>query len=878
MNRWQRLLNRRRSERQLDDELRYHFDRLIADHIRAGMSEAEARCAARLEFGGVMQTKEACREVSGWAWIDALAQDLRYGLRMLLKNPGFSFVGVTALAFGIGTNVLIFTLANGLLLRPLAVANPESVIRAYTNLHSNTSYADYLDYRDSNHTLSALAAFQMASISMRADGPPEHAWGMTVSGNYFDALGIVVARGRGIALADDQIGAPGAVVISDGFWRRRFGSDPSLIGHQLVLNGNPFTIIGVAPGGFTGTMAPLIPELWVAWNAPGFAPSRDDIIRRRGRSTHLIGRLRPGVSRLQAQADLSARAAALALEHPETNRDLTITVYPGRTLSDDFGSAPTLFVGLLMAVVGLVLLIACTNLANLLLARSAARRREIATRLALGAGRRRLVRQLLTESLLLSGCGGLAAFVLAAVAARAIATIRITAMFPVGLQLDFDWRVVTFGVGLSLCTTILFGLTPALAATRRDVVPGLKDGLGASGSQKSRLRASLMIAQVAMSTLLLVSAGLLIRSLVGAHAIDRGFSSDHVLVANFDLDTRGYAPERGATFYEQLIERLEQMPGVIAANVVDIVPLTLSNQTRTILKEGQLPPERADTLEPTYINTVSRGHFRTLTIPLLSGRDFDATDRATSPQVAIVNQTLANKLWPRENPLGKRVREWDRRSAFGPWLEVVGLVRDSKYVTVGEDPKPFMYRPLAQAYRAEPTLLVRVSGDPLAAFPSVRDQVQSLDRDLPVFGAATLDDATSISLLPMRIAATLAATLGFVALALAALGLYGVMSYLVRQRAREIGIRMALGAQRQSVISLLTRQGMHWTFIGIAVGLGVCTLCTRLLSGLLYGVGARDPVAFVGVPLLLAVIAYMACSLPGYRASRMDPLIALREE
>jgi len=825
-----------------------------------------------------MQTKEGCREVGGWAWIDALAQDLRYGLRMLLKNRGFSFVAVTALAFGIGTNVLIFTLANALLLRPLAVANPESVIRAYTNVHSNTSYADYLDYRDSNHTLSALAAFQMASVSIRADGPPEHAWGMTVSGNYFDALGVTAARGRAIAPADDRIGAPGAIVLSDGFWRRRFGGDPTLIGHPLIVNGNSFTIIGVAPPGFTGTMAPLLPELWIAWNAPGFAPSRDDIIRRRGRSAHLIGRLQPGVSRLQTQADLSVRAAALALEHPDTNRDLTITVYPGRTLSDDFGSAPTLFVALLMVVVGLVLLIACTNLANLLLARSAARRREIATRLALGAGRRRLVRQLLTESLLLSCCGGLTAFVIAVIVAQVIATMRITAMVPVGLPLDFDWRVVTFGVGLSLCTTILFGLTPALAATKRDVVPGLKDGLGTSGSQKSRLRASLMIAQVAMSTLLLVSAGVLVRSLVGAQAIDRGFSSDHVLVANFDLDTRGYAPDRGATFYEQLVERVEQMPGVIAANVVDIVPLTLSNQTRTILKEGQRPPERADTLLPAYVNAVSRGHFRTLSIPLLSGRDFEATDRATSPQVAIVNQTLANRLWPRENPLGKRVREWDRRSSFGPWLEVVGLVRDSKYVTVGEDPKAFMYRPLAQAYKAEPTLLVKVAGDPLAAFPSIRDQVQSLDRDLPVFGATTLDDATSISLLPMRIAATLAATLGVVALALAAIGLYGVMSYLVRQRTREIGIRMALGAQPKSVISLLTRQGMYWTLVGIAVGLGMCALVTRMFSGLLYGVGARDPVAFVSVPLLLAVTAYLACALPGYRASRMNPLTALREE
>jgi predicted permease len=870
---------RRRIERQLDDELRYHFDRLVADGVRAGMSHEEAQRIARLEFGGVMQTKEACREVRGWHWLDTLAQDLRYGGRMLARNPGFSIVAVTALALGIAANVVIFSLANMLIFRPLPVTNPDQLIRAYTDTHSNTAYADYLEYRDHNRTLAGLAAFQLASVSLRSGGAPEHVYGMAVSGNYFDLLGVGAARGRAITREDDRTGAPGVVVLSDGFWRRRFGGDAALLGHTVTIDGHAFTVIGIAPSGFTGTMAPIVPDTWVAWNAPGVALTPEQVARRTGRSTHMIGRLRPGVSRAQAEADLATLASALAQEHPDTNRGSTVTISPARTLSDDFGPGPTIFVGFLMAVVGLVLFIACINIASLLLARSAARRREIATRLALGAGRQRLIRQLLTESLLLSACGGGVASVIGLLAARAITVLRVTAVpIPVGLDLAFDWRVIAFAVGLSLLTTVLFGLIPALQASKSDVIPALKDGTAAVSPGKSWLRASLLAAQVAMSTLLLVTAGLLVRSLSSAHTIDRGFSGEHVLAASLDLETRGYNRERGTALYEQLLSRLAATPGIVAANLVNIVPLTLSNQARRMLTEGQDPPQPPATLAPIYINNVSPGHFRTLSIPLLAGRDFSGTDRANTPDVVIVNETLAHRMWPGESPIGKRLREWDVRSGFGPWLDVVGLARDSKYVTVGESPKPFLYRPLAQAYRSETTLLVRVIGDPLAAFPAVRDQVQALDPDLPLFGASRLDAQTRVSLVPVQVAATLAGTLGVVALALAAIGLYGVMSYVVRQRTREIGLRMALGAQSAAVVSFVTRQGMRWTSTGIVLGLGASWIVARLLAKLLYGISAADPVAFLSAPLLLAGVAYAACFVPGRRASRLDPLAALREE
>jgi predicted permease len=384
--------------------------------------------------------------------------------------------------------------------------------------------------------------------------------------------------------------------------------------------------------------------------------------------------------------------------------------------------------------------------------------------------------------------------------------------------------------------------------------------------------------QVALSTLLLVTTGLLIRSLGATHAIDRGFSGEHVLTASLDLDTRGYTPERGAAFYERLLERVEQTPDAVSANLVDIVPLTLSNQARTMLKEGQQPPERVATLQPIYLNRVSRGHFRTLSMPLMAGRDFDAGDRTGAPEVAIVNETLARHFWPGQNPIGRRFREWQRRASFGPWIQVVGVAHDAKYVTIGEDPKPFMYRPLAQAYSPAVTLLVKVRGEPLAALPAVLDDVQALDPDLPVFGANTLDAATSVSLLPVQIAAFLALALGVVAVALAAIGLYGVTSYLVRQRTREMGIRIALGAPPATVVWLVTRQGLRWTSTGIILGLAASLAVARLLTGLLYGIGAIDPVVFLSVPLLLAGTAYAACALPGRRASGVDPVVALRVE
>ena len=869
----------RRRDRELAAELHDHLQRHIDDNLRAGMTPEAARRDAMRTLGGSEPMKERYRDRRGIPALDQLQQDLRYGVRMLRRSPGFAAVAITALAVGIAVNVVVFSVANVVLFRPLPVADPNRVVRAYRDQYSNVPYADYLEFRDGNTTLSALAAFQLASVSLRTNGDPEHVFGQLVSGNYFDALGLRASIGRALTPADDGPGAAGAVVLSDNFWRRRFGSDPQVVGRTVTINGRPFAVAGVTPPGFTGAMAPLDASFWVPWNSPGFAPTADQLQHRSGLSAHLIGRMRSGVSLGAVQADLSRVADRLARDYPDTNRGTAVTAYRAAIMSPSFGPAPTLFVGFLTAIGGLVLLVTCANIASLLLARSMVRRREIATRLALGVGRRRLVRQLLTEGLLLSACGGAVAVVLAFIAVRAISAATLPLPVQLALGIPFDWRVAIFTAVLSLATTLLCGLIPALQASKGDVLPTLRDGAASGGLERSRTRAALIAAQVAMSTLLLVTAGLLVRGLVSAHTLDRGFSSERVLAASMDLDTRGYTPERGAQFYEQVLERVEALPGAVSATVVDIIPLTLSNRASVVVKEGQDPPlERRGAIDPVLMNGVTRGHFNTLGIPLLAGRDFSSADRASSPAVAIVNETLARKYWPGETPIGKRVQALMRRGVMGSWIEVVGVARDSKYATVGEPQKACLYVPLAQSYAPAGTLLVKTAGAPLSMAPQVAAQIHALDPDLALFGVTTLDAASSVSLLPIQVAASLAGAFGLAALALAAIGLYGVMSYLVRQRTREIGIRVALGAQRTAVVSLVTSQGIRWTATGVAVGLGACLAVARLLSGLLYGVSALDPITFVAVPLFLLATSYLACLVPGRRASRIDPLIALREE
>lgn len=799
--------------------------------------------------------------------------DIRYAARLLRRSPGFTLVATAALAIGIGANLTIFGFANALLLKPPAgISGADRVVRAFTNRFSATPFRNYEAFRDGNQSFEALAAFRAESVNLRIDAVPEQLFGQGVSGNYFSTLRVSAAIGRTIEPSDDRPGAPGVVVVSDRFWRRRLGGAAlkGLTTNVLTINGRPYTIVGIAPPEFTGTMAPLVPDLWL--------PLAASI--QRDASVQIIGRLRSDATIAQAQLELTTLAGQLATTRQEDGPPPMVSVYAARALVPELAVPAGIFAGLLLIVVCLVLLLACVNIANLQLARSADRVREISVRLALGASRRQLLRQLLAESLLLSLIGGTAAAALALLASGPItaAVAAIPSPVPLALTFGVDWRLMSLAIGLAVLATLACGLVPALQSSKPDILPALKESAVVAAPRQSRLRAVFMTAQVAMSALLLVLAALLVRGLMSAHTVDRGFVTDGVLVASVDLGSAGYSAGRGLEFFEQLQTRLEQTPGIAAASIVEIVPLMLSNSADEMTKETTSTAATAADTRLVYRNTVSPGHFLTLAIPLVAGRDFDARDRAGALEVVIINETLARRFWPNENPVGKRMRQRTGLDSFGPWLEVIGVARDSKYATAGEDPKLFMYQPVAQAYTSAANILVKSRSSSIEARPALRATVAGLDPNLPIFGVMTLDEATSVSFLPVKVAASLTAALGGLALVLGTIGLYGVMSYIVRQRTRELGIRIALGARAGAVVRLITRQGMRWTAIGLALGLGAAFGVAKLIAGFLYGIGPADPVAFGVITLVLTGTAFVACYLPARRASRIDPLTALRDQ
>jgi putative ABC transport system permease protein len=807
-----------------------------------------------------------------------LLQDIRYGFRTLTRSPGFSAIAVAVLALGIGVNATVFSVANAFFLRPLPVSDPETVVRVYSNRYSNTGYRSYIEYRDRNSTLAGLAAFQMQSFGLRIDSDTEHAFGTIVSGEYFSVLGLSPASGRLLAPSDDRADAAPAVVISNGFWKRRFGGSPDVIGKTIALNDQPFTIVGIAAEGFTGVMAPLVGDLWVPLAADALLrPRLDPATRLDTANFHLVGRLKPNIDRARAQADLDTIGRQLRRAAGEPDRGQAVTVYSSTILHPEISTPVTAFTAVLMTLVALVLLIVCVNVANLVLARAAGRRAELAVRQSLGAGRGRLIRQLLTENLLLSVAGATVGLAIAFWATQLLMAVRLPTPVPVALDLSIDVRVLAFTTAAAVAATLAFGAMPAFSASRIDLVQALK-GFGGEGPRHGRLRAAFLIAQVSMSVLLLITAGLFIRSLRHVQSVDPGFDAGHILTASIDLETRGYSPAQGRQLLRSLANRLEAAPGIVSVNAVDIVPVTLSNVTIDLLRDGDLEPAPGQpTATPQiYTNAVGPGHFRTLQIGILDGRDFTYLDDDAAPRVAIVNETLARRFWPGKSAVGQRLRPYGPRANVRDVIEVVGVVRDSKYVTVGEAPRPFLYRPLAQAYTPRVTMLVRSAGMPTSVLSTLKQEVRALDPALAVFNIATLTEAISVSLLPARIAGSLLGGLGMLALALAALGIYGVLSFLVRSRTREIGIRVAVGARPSAVVMMVVRQAMTWTGGGALIGIALAVVLTRFLETFLYGTSPTDPLTFGGVTLLLALVACIAALIPAVRASRLDPLVALR--
>lgn len=808
-----------------------------------------------------------------------LWNDIRYGIRMLAANPGFAAVAILSLAIGIGANTSMFSLADALLLRPLPVEKPAEVVRvvstSQTARYDRISYPDYLDFRDHSKTLSALAGFKNVPIGFNPNpaAPAQLMLGLAVTANFFDTLGVRPSLGRTFRADEDR---EPVVVISDSVWDSQFGRDASVIGRTVKLSKIDFTIIGVAPKSFPGLDRYVHEDLYVPFGVtPRLAPDEKDLLGHRERlNVSAYGRLRPGRTASEAQAELQTIARNLEQAYPDTNRGrgaLVMEELQARTRIDPDDAMQT---AILLAIAGLVLLIACANVASLLLSRARARSREIAIRLAIGASRGRLLRQLLTESLLLSILGGAAGLALAQFGIQFFSSIRMPTTLPLFLVAHLDLRVLAFCAGASVLSGVVFGIAPALHTLRTDLSGTLKSGDAALSGKRRRfqVRNLLVVGQVAMSMLLLLSAGLLVKDFASATGATAGFRTDHVLLLTLEPSLVGYNEARGRAFYRQIEERVSRLPGVRSVALAEHVPLGVSSSSRNVLIEGYEMPRGQQSVS-VLINPVDEHYFNVMQIPVLSGRKFETSDTLGSPPVAIVNEAMAQTYWPKRNPIGERIQMGKQT------LEVVGIAKNIKYRDLAEHPQPFLYLPFSQQYGSLMTLHVETSVDPATLAAPVLAEIRQLDPATPVQDVQTLQHFFQEgALFGSRLITQVVSVIGLFGLLLAITGLYGVIAYSVSRRTREIGIRMAIGAEPGSVARLVLRQGMLLTAIGAAIGLTLSLLASQVLGSLLVGVSARDPGVYIVVPLLLASISLLACYIPARRAARIDPLLALRQD
>ncbi len=813
--------------------------------------------------------------------MDTLLQDLRYAARQLRRAPGFTLVAVLSLGLGIGANATIFTWLDAVLLQPFAGVPEQHRLVSVSTVNSagerlSASWPDYRDFQAQSRTLELWASEERA-MSLVHGGVAERAWGVLVSGNYFDALGVRATLGRTFLPEEGAvIDAHPVLVLSHSYWQRRFAARPEIVGQAVTLNNRAFTVVGVAPEGFVGSTVGLSYDFFVPMTMQKALLEGDRLEYRGHRWLSLMGRLKPGATVEAAQAEIDTLAAALAREYPRSNEGMTASVRP-LWLSDD-GAArsmrPLLFV--LMGVVGAVLLIACANLANLLLARAVGRGREIAVRLSLGAGRGRVIRQLLTESLLLAALGAAAGLLIAYWSSGLFAAFAPPADLPVGLDAALDGRAFGFALGLAVLTALVFGTAPALAASRPDVVGALRDGAAAvaGGPSRRRLKNALVVVQVALSVVLLVGAGLLLRALEAERRLDIGFDSERVLLAGVDLFPNGYDRERGVAYYGAALEALRAIPGVEAASLARRVPLALGGTSSSGFEvEGYTP--RDDDPPQIYTNLVGADYLRTMGIALREGRDFAPDDRDGGLPVAIVNEAVAERFWPGQSPIGRRLRP-----GGDTWLTVVGVAKNTPLRTPVERPLPLVYMPIQQQFTSAAVAFhVRArSGDPAALAPAVTAALQRIDPTLPVFGVRSLREATSAATFGQRLASSLLSAFGLLALLLATLGLYGVIAWAVGQRRREMGIRLALGGQRRQIFSMVVREGLRVAAVGIALGLAGAFGLGRALGRLLLGVSPADPLTYAAVVLVLGTAVAVACAVPARRAAATEPASALRCE
>jgi predicted permease len=874
----------------LSEELEGHLQMHTEDNVRRGMSAAEARRNALMKLGGIEQTKEIYHDRKSLPVVEVFIQDVRYGLRMLRKNSGFTVVAVLSLALGIGANTTIFTVVNATLLSALPVREPSRLVQMDT-VDSKTlvtqanavklgmSYPNYQDYRRDNQVFTDLAAVLPTLLTWSGGAEPRQVQGELVSANYFDVLGVRPAQGR-FFMPDEDTKPSGndVAVLSYYFWANKLGSDPGILGKQLILDARPYTVIGITPRGFKGTLTFLSSEqVWIPTSMKDQVlggKEKDFFNDRRGLLVITFGRLKPGVSLPAAEASLKTMAAHLEAEFPKDNRGRSVALTPlaeaavGANNHAQFALAGSLMMG----VVGLVLLIACVNLANLLLAQGARRQKEISLRAALGANRSRIVRQMLTESMLLSLAGGAVGLAIAYAGRSILWSFRPPFIEQSSIDLSLDSRVLLFTLGVAILTGFIFGLVPAVKASRPDLMDTLKAGGrgGTMGWKRDPLRSLLVISEMALALIALVGTGLFLRSMQNAQKIDLGFESKNLLVMNFDLGALHYEEGRGEQFYRAAVERAKSSPGIASASIASNGPFG-GGFARTIYPEGR---DEASGYRGTLtiVNDITPDYFETLRIPFVRGRSFNDGDRKETAAVAIASEAMVKQYWPNEDAIGKRFH------FFGDTTlrEVVGVAANSVIFQIGEDPQPIVFLPMTQDYVPAATLHVRTTAAPESALATTRTALQSLDPDLAITNVFTIEDIVGQALWAPRMGGILLAVFGALALLLSAVGVYGVLSYSVNQQTREIGLRMALGAQRRDVLRLILGQGLRLTVLGLGLGVLVALALMRVMVSLLFSVRAYDPSTYTAVTILLTAVALLACYIPARRAMRVDPMVALR--
>jgi putative ABC transport system permease protein len=866
---WTRFFRRRYWDEERARELEAYLEIETDENIARGMSREEARFAAKRKLGNLTLVREEIYRMNSLGWLESLWQDSRFALRVLRKNLGFTAMVVITLGLGIGANAAIFSVVNSVLLRPLPYKNPGQLVHIYeTDLGSGfsrtpVSYPNFLDWRAQNHVFESMAAYNWATFTLTGPNESSHVQGLEVSAEFFSVLGVRPALGRGFLPEEDQPGHH-AVVLSHELWTERFNSGPSVLGQSIQLDRMSFTVVGVMPAGFQFPIQAKPVEVWVARGINAGVPGRAD------NYFEVVARLRPEATLEKARAEMATVAARLAKQYPDSDRGVGVGTVPEHEQLVSEVRPATL---ILFGAVVFVLLIASANVANLLLARAASRGREIAIRAALGAGKRRIVRQLLTESFLLAAMGGALGVLLAGAATGLLVRLGPKDV-PRLSQAGLDGHVLAFSLAVTLFTGLIFGLAPALRTAKADLIQSLKAG-GATGRDTShgyRLRAALIVSEVALTLLLLAGAGLMVNSLIRLTRVNLGFNPKGVLTFAVDLSDADYTPAQGAMRFSELLERIKQVPGVRSAAADSSLPLS---RLETIYLGFQIEGQTASDWKQADTSIVTPGFFRTLDIPLLKGRDFTVHDGPTAPRVVIVSQSLARQYFPRQDAVRKHIRTGLQG---GDDTQIIGVVGDVRQDSLTDRPPAALYMPEGQVHLGGMRFVVRFTGPLPTCVDAMRRAVRSIDKGLPLYDIRTLDEYQGLAIAPPRFNTLILGTFAVLAVVLSAVGLYGVVSYVVGQQTHELGVRMALGATQSDVVTGVLRQGLTLALVGIGVGLVSAFALTRLLANQLYGIKPADPLTFIAVSAAFTGITVVASYIPARRATKVDPTVALRYE